>query len=158
MFRALIASVVVALAASSATAQSGGDFQTAYQIALSQVGTGARLIKARTEGPTTFGFYFAKNRRVIEIEIVGTAKAFKVGKVASSDTGGVSPDVLRLIAKYAADKVKLPEGRLLEIAQENLKDTPLTEVGLEAEGDSLVFVAGSVRLDSATGKTLPGKK
>lgn len=156
MFRALLAASVVALALPM-TAAADDDMNSAYQAAVAQVGSGATLIKARQEGPGTFGFYFYKNKRVIEVEITKTAKTQRVGKIANSATGGVSADVLRLIAKYAADKVKLPEGRLMEIIAGSLKDSPVQEMELKAEGDSLVLVVGNDRIDPVTGKQIEKK-
>ncbi len=136
------------------------DFEQALIAAQAQVPDG-QLLRGRVEGLKTggsvFGFYFWKNNRVVEIEINQTATASDVTKVKDEqkpeDVKDINPDVAALVGKSL--KSKIPEGRLLEIAADNLKGTKLSEVKYEKDGDKLILVIGDIRIDAATGQILP---
>ena len=64
----------------------------------------------------------------------------------------INKDVALLVGKSL--KSKIPEGRLLEIAADNLKGTKLSDVKYEKDGDKLVLVIGDVRIDASTGQVL----
>lgn len=133
------------------------DFEKALVAAQSQVPDG-QLLRGRVEGLKTggsvFGFYFWKNNHIVEIEINQTATVvLKVkDEQKPEDVKDINPDVAALVGKSA--KSKIPEGRLLEIAADNLKGSKLSEVKYEKDGDKLILVIGDVRIDAATGQVL----
>ena len=136
------------------------DFEQALIAAQAQV-PGGQLLRGRVEGLKTggsvFGFYFWRNNRVVEIEINQTATASEVTKTKDEqkpeDVKDINPDVAALVGKSL--KSKIPEGRLLEIAADNLKGTKLSEVKYEKDGDKLILVIGEIRIDAASGQILP---
>jgi hypothetical protein len=164
MSRLLVAAAVVALAAPAAVARPGpgataNRFQLALPIAQKHAPNG-QLISARLEqGGSVFGFYFFTSGSVVEVEL--SASSFAVIKTASTktDKSKVSADVIALIQKNAKEGIKLPEGRLLEIAGETLKDTPFTDLSYGKSGDTLVFTVGGKSFDAQTGQPVetPGK-
>ncbi len=152
----LAAFVVVADAAS---ARADVNFQQAF--AKAQAATdGGQLILARVEkNGTVYGFYFRVNTKITEVEISRTGKVVKKVTTEDEDTKDVSKDVIALIEKQVKGKNKLPEGRLLEIAADNLKDTPFSELKYTKVGDVLVVQIGNeFTIDAQTGKVTPIKK
>ena len=133
------------------------EFELALIAAQAQVPDG-QLLRGRVEGLKTgganFGFYFWRNNRVIEVEISQTGgDVLKVKDEQNpEDVKDINKDVALLVGKSA--KSKIPEGRLLEIAADNLKGTKLSDVKYEKDGDKLVLVIGDVRIDAATGQVL----
>ncbi len=162
MMRSLLAVMVllgVGMSAQAGDDAKGGstlpDIQAALVIAQTEVPDGL-LMRGRTENKpsgTVFGFYFWRKGRIVEIEIN------KIGKVVKKkdaqdpeDVKDINPDVAELIGKSL--KSKLPEGRLLEIAAENLKDSPVGEVKYEKDGDTLILNVGGVRINATTGAVI----
>ncbi len=155
-----LATCFVVSADGGAASSTLSDFEQALVTAQAQV-PGGQLLRGRVEGLKTggsvFGFYFWKNNRIVEIEINQTAAASEVTKVKdeqkAEDVKDINPDVAALVGKSL--KSKIPEGRLLEIAADNLKGTRLSEVKYEKDGDKLILVIGDVRIDAASGQVLP---
>jgi hypothetical protein len=107
-----------------------------------------------------FGFYFWKDGKLYEIEVnvttLDVVKQVVTDDTNTSDTTKkkpkVSADVVKLIGQQKAAKTKLPEGRLLEIAADALKDTNISGVEYAIMNGKLVFKVGDLVLDAATGK------
>lgn len=133
--------------ANNTTAQ----YQKALAIAQASV-PDAQLGKSRLErNGAQYGFYFWKEGKLYEIEIDATS--FKILKqVTQTDANKVSADVVKLIGQQKAAKTKLPEGRLLEIAADSLKNTGVSEVKYSIVDGKLVLQVGDLLLDAATGK------
>jgi len=133
------------------------EFELALITAQAQVPDG-QLLRGRVEGLKTggvnFGFYFWRNNRVIEIEISQSGGDVLKAKDEQKpeDVKDINKDVALLVGKSL--KSKIPEGRLLEIAADNLKGTKLSDVKYEKDGDKLVLVIGDVRIDASTGQVL----
>jgi hypothetical protein len=144
----VVAAGVLLATNSPARAQGGtaGDFAAAYQVAQREV-PDAQLLKARVEG-VLFGFYFWVGDRIVEVEINKDKKVVK--KKDQRDDKDIPQDVLQMLQKKG--RAKLPPGRLLEIAAENLKDTPLSGLTYTKVGDNLVLQVGDLKLDAGTGK------
>jgi hypothetical protein len=163
MFAAIVALSLSLDGTSSARGSdnSTAQFQKAYAAAQDAFPDG-QLIKARSEkNGAIFGFYFMKDGKLTEIEV--NATSLKVVKqVTQSDptnkagqvgqAGQVSVDVVKLIGQQKAGKTKLPEGRLLEIAADALKDTGISGIEYSIVDGKLVFKVGDLVLDAATGK------
>lgn len=153
---ALIATLFIisgALADEKATSKS---FAAALVIAQQQVPE-AQLIRSRVEsknGATIFGFYFFLRGKVIEVEI---NTAGKVVKNSNEDGDPVSQDIASLIDKQKKSKSKLPDGRLLEIAGDALKNTGISDIQYEKQGDKLVIRVGNLVLDAQTGRVISGQ-
>jgi hypothetical protein len=148
----LVAAAGLLLAvASAAQAQGGGTaglFATAYTVAQNEIPNGT-LLRARVEG-NLFGYYFWIDGRIVEVEV---NKEFKVVKKKDQkDDPSVPQDVLQMLQKKG--RAKLPPGRLLEIAADNLKDTPLTSLQFATMKDKLVFQIGDLVLDAETGNVV----
>jgi len=159
MFRILsVALLALLLLAAPAAAQSGstaGPFQNAFNVAQHQV-PGGQLLMARVEG-ANYGFYFYVNGHIIEVEISGTGKVIKYkDEKDPNDIKDIPPEALALLGKRG--KTKMPAGRLMEIAADNLKDTPLSSMFYAVVDDRLVFRAGDLVLDADTGKVISTKK
>ena len=156
----LAAAVVLSLfVGGPAQAQDSGSTAADYQKALAvaqDVVPDAQLIKSRIEqGGRQWGFYFWKDGKLYEIEV--SIKTFKVLKqviqIETNKVGEkVSADVVKLIGQQKAAKTKLPEGRLMEIAAESLKDMTVSEVKYGVADGKLVLQFGGLTLDAATGK------
>ncbi|MFM8271928.1 MAG: hypothetical protein ACKODX_06280 [Gemmata sp.] len=119
----------------------------------------AQFIRSRLEKKgTLYGFYFFKDGKVYEVEVsVGTNTVVKnesqdVAVVGQKDTPKVSLDVINLIKPQKNAKTKLPDGRLLEIALDALKDAGVSEVTYFVSDGKLYLRVGGVVLDAATGK------
>jgi hypothetical protein len=153
--------VVVALSlslsgtASAQTPVNTAQYQKAYAIAQAVV-PDAQLVKSRLEkNGAIFGFYFWKDGKLTEIELEATS--LKVVKQETTGTANkvnakVSADVVKLIGQQKAAKSKLPEGRLLEIAADALKDTGISGIEYSIVDGKLVLKIGDLVLDAATGK------
>jgi len=155
-FGAVVA-VVLSLG-ETASARRAGDtadqFQKAFAVAQDAV-PGGQLIRARVEmNGKVGGFYFWLDGKMYEIEVsLSTLRVIKQAVSPSAvNTPQVSADVLKLIGQQKAAKTKLPEGRLLEIAGEALKDTGISEVKYTVVDGKLLFQVGDLVLDAATGK------
>jgi len=161
MFRmcvAFAAAVVLSLAAGdtgSARQKASGtatadQFQKALTVAQGQI-AGGQLIKGRMEeNGKVYAFYFWKAGKVYEIEI--TAIDLKVVKNVTNDNpSDVSQDVVTMINQKRAAKVKLPDGRLLEIASTNLKDAKISDLKYVKDGDRLLLQVGDKYFDATTG-------
>jgi len=165
MIRALLKTAFLALLilCLSPHAQGQGtiSFKQAAAMAQKQV-PGGQLVQARVEqGGTVYGFYFYRNGILIEVEISITGKVVKLKDEANpNDIKDISQDVLTLLQKYKG-RAKLPTGRLLEIAADNLKQNQL-DTGNFAYGkvgkDTLVFKYNGLVLDARTGKVLTRPK
>lgn len=155
---------VVAVSAMIATTGSAGDpkasvsdFQKYYKIAMSVEPKG-QLMRSRVEskpnGTTVMGFYlYDRNDRILfEREI--DMKSSAIVKDTSKELSAVAADMANLISKKADAKAKLPDGRLMEIASEHMKDKAFTEMKFEKVGDTLVLTAGEVSFDAETGKVV----
>jgi hypothetical protein len=128
------------------------EFQEAFQIA-NPDGL-FRLVVARQEKVGVYGFYMLDlNGNPIEREV----SKKKIIKDAGGDKDKISEDVLKLLAKSFKAKTKLPDGRLFEIAKEQLKDTPFTEVKYENKDGNLVISFGDTSIDATTGKPITKK-
>jgi len=150
---ALVATLIIGNSASAQKSTATAEqFQKALTTAQELVPEGI-LIKSRVEkAGKVFGFYFLQNGFIREVEISITGKVVKDEKSDAADTKVVSADVLKLIGQKKAAKTKLPDGRLLEIAAESLKDAPFSEMIYEKVGDTLVLKVGDLVLDATTGK------
>ncbi len=162
-FAALAATVLVAsagVAADKPTA-STGDFQKYLKIAMSVEPTG-QLMRSRVEskpnGTTVMGFYLydRNNRLLFEREV--EMKSGSIVKDTSKELGALAADMANLISKKADAKAKLPDGRLLEIAAETMKDKTFNEMKYEKVGESLVLTVGDVSFDAETGKVVEKPK
>lgn len=153
---AFVASGTVSAQKGSSSGSTTNQFLAAFQIAYEQAG-GGQLLRARDEGGV-FGFYFLNSNRTIEVEVSkDKLKVSKVKATAEGSSGGVSEDVLRLLGKPGKAKVKLPEGRLFEIAGQTLKNTPFSELKYEADGETLILSFGDLKLNAETGKPIEKK-
>ena len=162
LFTALAATALVASAgfAADPPKASTSDFQKYYKIAMSVEPTG-QLMRSRVEtkpnGTTVMGFYlYDRNNRLLferEVEL----KSGAIVKDTSKALGTLAKDMADLISKQADAKAKLPDGRLMEIAAEHLKDKSFTEMKYEKVNDSLVFTVGDTSFDAATGKVVERK-
>jgi len=123
-------------------------FGQALAIAMRQVPDGT-LIRARVEGAGVFGFCFWVRPKVVEVEIAknGTLKK----RVKSGGDEEVSKDVLDMMEKMTRGKTKLPDGRILEIAGKNLKNTPLKDLKYEIKDGRLIAQVGGLAIDAQTG-------
>jgi uncharacterized membrane protein YkoI len=133
----------------------GAAFANAYSIAQGQV-PGAQLIRARTENQgaqVVFGFYFYYQGRILEIEIAQTGK---IVKNTSDDVDPVTRDIAELVETRKKSKVKLPEGRLLEIAGDAFRNNGFPDLQYQREGDRLVIRAGNLVIDAQTGRIISG--
>ncbi len=157
---ALVAAAAVALStATPAIAQTNrtktDPFAEALAIAQAQV-PGGILIKGRTEsnkaGDTVFGFYFWTDGQMREIEI---STAGEIYKDSNKTPDPISRDVAGLISAKGAARVKLPDGRLAEIAADALRGTPLSNVTFTRNGDDLLVQFGSVTINTQTGQVVP---
>jgi hypothetical protein len=157
---AVVSAIALFVFGSTSRAQTPVTFIQAYAIA-QKAASPMHLIKARSE-KGGYGFYFYGNGRIREIEIMdktGEIKKDKESEVGDKGAKGVSADVLRLFDKQVQAKVKLPEGRILEIATEALKDTPLADLTYDKDGDTLVVKIGKdLVLNAETGKVISGEK
>jgi uncharacterized membrane protein YkoI len=160
MFRLGLALVVAVMWTSVASAEDPGakvtDFKAALSIAQGEV-PNAQLIRARIEQKKSvqvFGFYFWLEGRVYEVEV---NKRGKVVKKTTGEIEDVSEDVVKLVDKQKNARAKLPDGRLMEIASDALKNTPLSNLQYEKDGDKLVLRIGDLVIDAATGKILSSK-
>lgn len=141
---------------------STADFQKYYKIATS-VEPAGQLMRSRMEnkpdGTVVMGFYlYDRNNRLLferEVEL----KSGQIVKDTSKNIGALAKDMADLIMKKQDAKAKLPDGRLLEIAAETMKDKTFNEVKYEKIGETLVLTVGDVSFDAATGKvvTKPAK-
>jgi hypothetical protein len=161
MVRLAVVSILAVLAfGSTGRAQSTLTFKQAYAIA-QKLASPMHLIKARKE-TGVFGFYFYAKGRLREIEIRengGEVKKDVESEIGDNGIKGVSADVLRLFDKQVKAKVKLPEGRILEIAAESLKDTPLADLTYDKDGDTLIVKIGKdLVINAETGEIIPGDK
>jgi hypothetical protein len=159
MLRLAVASALaVFVFGSSGRAQTPVTFIQAYAIA-QKAASDMYLIKARTE-PGGYGFYFFGNSKIREIEVTKTGDVSKDKESDGKDgVKDVSADVLKLIEKQGKAKVKLPEGRILEIAAESLKDTPLADLTYAKDGDTLIVKIGKdIVINAETGKVISGDK
>jgi len=156
---ALLALLMIGLSA-DVSGQGTVSFKGALGIAQKQA-PGAQLVQARLENNgTIYGFYFVRDGRMIEIEVNLTGHIVKQkDEINPDDVKDISKDVLGLLQKYKG-RAKLPTGRLMEIAADNLKQNQLTD--LMAYGkvgkDTLVFKVGGLVLDARTGKVLARPK
>jgi uncharacterized membrane protein YkoI len=152
---ALVATVVIASSISAQDKPTASGFANALVIAQEQV-PAAQLIRARTEvrrGVQLYGFYFHYQGRVVEIEV--NQKGIIV-KNTAEDGDKVSSDIAQLIEQQKKGKKKLPEGRLLEIAGDALKNTGISEIQYLRQGDRLVIRVGDLVLDAQTGRPVTG--
>jgi hypothetical protein len=166
MLRILFPGVLVTLLLVAGSSRAEGrrgrvDFRQAFELAQQQV-PGGQLVKARVEnkGPQgrLFGFYFWWNGRILEIEVTPVGKIYKKRDSGDpKDRKDIPGDVLQLLQKRKG-RVKLPTGRLLEIAAENLRGSALSGLTYERRGDGLVVKIGDLVLDADTGKVLSGGK
>ncbi|HEY2784295.1 MAG TPA: hypothetical protein VGJ05_04895 [Fimbriiglobus sp.] len=155
---AVLTAAAVLTFGSTSQAQSSITFAQAYEIA-QKAAKPKLLLKGRTERKV-YGFYFYGSGKIREIEV---SKGGEITKNVETDLGkdgiaGVSLDVIRLIEKQANSKAKLPEGRILEIAAESLKDTPLADLTFSKDGDALVVKSGDIVINARTGKVTSGDK
>jgi hypothetical protein len=162
LFAALAATALVAstgFAADDAKA-STSDFQKNLKIAMS-VEPAGQLMRSRVEskpnGTTVMGFYLydRNNRLLFEREV--EMKSGAIVKDTSKTMSAVAKDMANLISKQTDAKAKLPDGRLLEIAGEHLKDKSFNEMKYEKVNDTLVFTVGDTSFDAATGKVVERK-
>ena len=124
-------------------------FAQAMAIAVRQVPDGT-LVRARVEGANAFGFYFWVRPKIVEIEISTSGSLKKRIKQGEGDEE-VSKDVLDMMQKMLRGKTKLPDGRILEIAGKNLKNTPAKDLKYEIKDGRLVAVTGGLTIDAQTG-------
>lgn len=165
MFKQFAVLAVSALVASTASAADPtapvSDFQKYYKIAMSVEPTG-QLMRSRVEskpnGTTVMGFYLydRNNRLLFEREV--DLRSGSIVKDTSKELGSLASDMADLIAKKADAKAKLPDGRLMEIAAEHMKDKAFNEMKYEKVGESLVLTVGDVSFDSETGKVVEKPK
>lgn len=166
MVKFLLSLAAVATAATAGFAAddpkaSTADFQKYYKIAMSVEPTG-QLMRSRMEnkpdGQVVMGFYlYDRNNRILferEVEL----KTGTIVKDTSKSLGALAADMANLIMKKQDAKAKLPDGRLLEIAAEQMKDKKFTEMKYEKDGDNLIFTVGDVSFDAETGKVVEKKK
>ncbi len=161
---ALAAAAAVALAAATpAAAQQPAPPKTdpmtdALAIAQALV-PGGVLVKGRNEtskaGAPIFGFYFWVDGKLREIEITPSGM---VHKDTNKTPDPVSEDVAALITAKGRQRVKLPDGRLAEIAAGALNGTPISSITYFRRGDRLLVRFGTVTLDSETGQVVPPPK
>ena len=159
-FSAALVTTVVLAAAAVADKPKGNtkDFSAAFVIA-QQERPQAQLIRGRVEfknGLIAYGFYFWDDGRLFEIE-VQRGKVIKHEEIERPDND-VSKDVGALIAQKNKAKTKLPDGRLFEIARDQLKDTAFTDLKYDRMGDKLVIRLGDLVIDAETGRVLSGNK
>lgn len=147
----------------AAQAKKGLTFQQALQQA-QQAHPGAILIRGRVEmGGRIFGFYFFLEGRITEYEldlngtVVKNVTTDPASGTAGGQIGGVSGDVVALLGKSTKEKAKLPDGRLLELAGEALKDAPIKEMKYDIQDGKLVTKFGTLVLDAQTGKPVEKK-
>jgi hypothetical protein len=118
---------------------------------------GGQLLMARVESAgkiPAFGFYFLLGGNLWEVEVDFAGKVTK--KLNSGDPNqlkDISKDVLQLLQKKGA-RSKLPPGRLMEIAADSLKNTPLSVVKYGIQDGKLVLQIGSLVLDAETGQII----
>ena len=169
---------LVCLSTASATDWNGGtatEFAKALAVAQAQV-PGGQLITGRAETGAPvgnrFGFYFYLDGRIVEIEISPTGQTLKrkedqpnpklprpkkpkiVEEIDPEPEKPVSPDIVELIDKKKIARAKLPEGRLLEIAGDSLKDTPLKDMKYIIKDGRLVIQVGTLMVDVETGTVI----
>ncbi len=155
---ALAAAVILAASAYPATAQDRpktDPFTAALTIAQGEV-PGGTLVKGRAEtakdGTKLFGFYFWVDGQLREIEVSQTGQIYKDTKKSPDP---VSEDVANLIAAKGRARVKLPDGRLAELAAGALRGTPVANIAYFRQGDRLLVRFGTVTLDTETGQVVP---
>lgn len=162
-FAALAATVLVAsvgVAADKPTATTS-DFEKNFKIAMTVKPTG-QLMRTRVEnkpnGTTVMGFYLYNrdDRLLFEREV--EMKSGTIVKDTSKELGALAADMANLIMKKTDAKAKLPDGRLLEIAGETMKDKAYNEIKYEKVGESLVLTVGDVSFDAETGKVVEKPK
>lgn len=164
MFKLFAAVAATALVASAGYADDpkapASDFEKNLKIAMS-VEPNGQLMRSRVEnkpnGTTVMGFYlYDRNNRLLferEVEL----KTGTIVKDTSKTMSAVAKDMANLIAKQTDAKAKLPDGRLLEIAGQHMKDKTFNEMKYEKIGETLVFTVGDVSFDAATGKVVEKK-
>lgn len=161
-FAVLAASAMIASTGSAGdpTAPTA-DFQKYYKIAMSVKPSG-QLMRTRVEskpnGSTVMGFYLYNRDDRILFEREVDMKSGTIVKDTSKELGSLAADMANLIMKKADAKAKLPDGRLMEIAAEHMKDKAYTEIKYEKVGETLVLTAGDVSFDAATGKVVEKPK
>ena len=152
MPRLLLAAVLGLMLAPAAYAQkgSGGNdpYLESFFLAQGAVPNG-QLVKVRGEAGGVIGFYFWYDGRIIEVEVKDKVI---VKQEDAKDSNKVSKDVLTLLDKKLKSRAKIPDGRLLEIAAEGLKGTPLSDMKYVKNGDNLYAVFGDIMVDVTTGK------
>lgn len=162
LFAALAATALVASAgfAADKPKASVSDFQKNLKIAMSVEPSG-QLMRSRVEnkpnGKIVMGFYlYDRNNRLLferEVEL----KTGTIVKDTSKTLSAVAKDMANLISKQTDAKAKLPDGRLLEIANETMKDSTFNEMKYEKVGETLVLTVGDTSFDAATGKVVEKK-
>lgn len=182
MFRHFAAILVMGSAVGVAQAQYPGadpdDFAKAFALAQQQVPGGQLMVGRFETGQPLgdrFGFYFWLENRIVEIEIGLSGQTLKkkeepapenptiprrpriiTEEVDPEPNKPVSPDVVKLIRGNANSRFKIPPGRLMEIAKEQLKDTPLNELKYEVGKDGkLVARIGNKIVNTETGELEP---
>lgn len=162
LFAALAATALVASAGFTADPPkaSASDFEKNLKIAMGVEPTG-QLMRSRVEtkpsGTVVMGFYLydRNNRLLFEREV--EMKSGAIVKDTSKTMSAVAKDMANLIAKQTDAKAKLPDGRLLEIAGQHMKDKTFNEMKYEKIGETLVFTVGDVSFDAATGQVVEKK-
>jgi hypothetical protein len=146
--------MVVVLSPSIVTADTppASTFQSDLLLAQADA-AGGILVRARAEGTngSINGFYFYINGTMVEIEVRGN----KVVKNTAKDKIPIAKDVIPLIEKMNKGKTKLPDGRLIEIAQEALKKAPIKDLEYKVVNGRLVIQVGDLVIDAETGKVVP---
>jgi hypothetical protein len=165
----LLALVFIATASFAQGREGGGvgagEYQQYYLIAMEAIPEAERadyvLVSARSEAVTAatngrVGFYFYNNRKNKMREIEVDREKKKIIK-DTDDKDKVSQDMLNLIAKANKSKAKLPDGRLMEIAKDQIKNGSFSEVKYENKDGTLVITFGETSINAETGKVVEKK-
>ena len=150
MTKSIATLIAIAISASAVRAQAPaqGTLLEDLRIAQAEAGRGSVLLRARPEAGGLSGFYFFINGRIVEIEI----RNKKIEKNTDKDKIPVAKDVIPLIEKMNKGKTKLPDGRLIEIAMESLKDSSIKNLEYKVVDGKLMMQIGDLLIDAETGK------